>query len=53
MTGNSNRHNLCVTPLVSDMTPEQLQVLKKQLEGEVTSLQAKLAWLKDQLNGHL
>ena len=36
--------------LVSDMTREQLQVLKKQLEGEVTSLQAKLAWLKDQLN---
>lgn len=37
------------TTLISDMTPAQLQVLKGQLEGEVASLQAKLAWLNDQL----
>ena len=35
--------------LISDMTPEQLKTLAEQLEGEVTSLEAKLNWLNEQL----
>ena len=35
--------------LLSDMTPEDLKGLEKQLEGEVSSLKAKLTWLNEQL----
>ena len=35
--------------LLSDMTPDQLKTLAEQLEGEVTSLEAKLNWLNEQL----